>query len=103
MDSAIYPRPLLECGIAIVEALIKEGKADKCGDCGKPFHVARKWQSVARVTICNETGETHTWSWLLCRKCTHDAKQKGGKTPPHLMRQAIDEAALLMAEPRGTA
>lgn len=103
MDNAVYPYRLVECGLHIVDDLHHAGQADKCGGCGKPFHAARKWQSVARTTICDETGETYTWSWLLCRKCTREAKRNGGYTPEHLKRQAYEEALLLMATPGGAA
>lgn len=103
VDKTLYPLPLEESGFDVANDLQGTERGKYCGLCGKPFHAARKWQSVARAIFANERGETYSWSWLLCRRCAHDAKRNGNAVPERLKREATQEALLLMTTPGGTA
>lgn len=103
VDKTLYLRPLEETGFDVANDLQGTERGKCCGLCGKPFHATREWESVARAIVANELGETYSWSWLLCGRCTRDSKRNGNAMPERLKREAVQEALLLMATPNGTA
>ena len=67
----------------------------KCGNCGKPFTVARKPKSVAGIP--NGGGQS---IYILCRRCSHDFKRDGLSGIPNAVNDA-KLATMLRALPVG--
>lgn len=103
MDAMIFPAPLQEVGLQIAEELGKQGLADRCGGCGKPFNRARKWRTMKRLTVATLGHGMFTWSALLCGRCTAGLKRGDTAVLDRLNREALREAALLVAMPEGSA
>lgn len=96
--------PLKKVGAQLAASMEAAGTGKRCGMCCKPFNMARKWRSVARVTYGGDL--IMMVAWKLCGQCSHEVKRNGGKVPDSLMREAesVSKAALLaMAETGGTA
>lgn len=103
MDAMLYPAPLKDVGLEIIEEMRKQGRAKTCDGCGKPFNSARKWRAIKRLSIdCEKTG-VFSWTALLCGKCKFEHEHGNREILERLNREAIQEAALIAAEPVGSA
>ena len=69
----------------------------KCGNCGKPFTVARKPKSLAGIP--NGGGQS---VYVLCRQCSHDFKRDGLAGIPNAVNDA-NLATMLRFLPAGGA
>lgn len=91
---------------ALGAELNRSGHGKTCGECEKPFTVARKQRGVARVSHIDPAGHLYTTAWILCGPCLSAMKRAGNTVSPKLLAEAraAAEAGQLMATPaRGTA
>lgn len=103
MDTMIYPDHLQEVGLEIAEELRKQGKTSKCGSCYKPFNRARKWRAMKRLKVWIGEHGLFSWTALLCGKCNHEYEHGNRQIVERLNCEALREAALIAATPKGTA
>lgn len=107
-DPLLCLLPLEAPGVraAIAANLASTGHDTHCGQCKKPFTVARKRRGVARVTHVDAAGVLCTTLWMLCGRCLGEMKRNGGQASPQLMAEARDAAEagrLALAPTKGTA
>lgn len=103
MDAMNFSEPLEEVGLELIEELRKQGKADKCGSCGKPFNHARKWRLIKRLLVYLPGHGVFSWTALLCGKCEFDFRHDNREAIDRINREAFREADLLKATPEGRA
>jgi len=70
----------------------------KCGNCKKPFMVARTAKGI--VAVPNGVGYS---LYVLCRPCARRFRRCGAAGIPHAAKDAILAALLHFVQPRGTA
>jgi hypothetical protein len=70
----------------------------KCGNCGKPFMVARTAKGI--VGIPNGAGYS---IYVLCRPCARRFKRCGPAGIPHAVKDAMSATQLYFSPARGTA
>jgi hypothetical protein len=70
----------------------------KCGNCGKPFMVARTAKGI--VGIPNGAGYS---MYVLCRPCARRFKRIGPAGIPHAVKDAMLATQLYYTPARGTA
>lgn len=91
---------------AICREMIRQGLATHCGECGKPFTLARKRRSVGRVRHLDPAGLLYSTTWVFCGRCHAQNQRNGGKVSDKLMEQAREAAKagqLAMMPARGSA
>jgi hypothetical protein len=91
---------------AIAREMIRDGQASHCGECGKPFTLARKRRSVGRVRHVDPAGLLYATTWVFCGRCHAQNQRNGGKVSGKLMEQAREAAKagqLAMMPARGNA
>lgn len=91
---------------AIAANLASTGHDSHCGQCKKPFTIARKRRGVARATHIGADGVLCTTLWVLCGRCLAEMKRAGGQVSPQLRaeaRAAAEAGRLALAPAKGTA
>jgi hypothetical protein len=91
---------------AIAAEMIREGLATHCGECGKPFTLARKRRGVGRVRNLDANGRLYATSWIFCGRCHAQNQRNGGKVSDKLMdqaREAVKAGQLAMTPAKGNA
>lgn len=86
--------------------LIRSGKGTHCGECGKPFTLARKRRGVGRVRHLDAAGRLYSTSWIFCGRCHAAMQHNDGKVSEKLVeesRQAVKAAQLALCPARGNA
>jgi hypothetical protein len=73
---------------AIAAEMIRDGLATHCGECGKPFTLARKRRGVGRVRHLDPAGLVYSTTWVFCGRCHAQNQRNGGKVSDKLMEQA---------------
>jgi hypothetical protein len=88
--------PLLDMTGEVTEAIaaemILDGQATHCGECGKPFTLARKRRSVGRVRHVDPAGLVYSTTWVFCGRCQAQNQRNGGKVSDKLLEQAREAA-----------
>jgi hypothetical protein len=77
---------------AIAADMARTGHCTHCGECGKPFTLARKRRGVGRVRLIDAAGLIHSTSWLFCGRCHASMQRKGGQVSSKLVEQAREAA-----------
>lgn len=102
--------PLLDLTGEVTEAIaaemIRDGLATHCGECGKPFTLARKQRSLGRVRHVDTAGLVYSTSWIFCGRCHAQNQRNGGRVSDKLLEQAREAAKagqLAMTPARGSA
>jgi hypothetical protein len=102
--------PLLDMTGEVTEAIaaemVRDGQATHCGECGKPFTLARKRRSVGRVRHLDPAGLVYSTTWVFCGRCQAQNQRNGGKVSDKLMEQAREAAKagmLAMMPAKGSA
>lgn len=103
MDAMVFPSPLPEVGLELVETLHSQGRGGVCGGCSRPFTPTRKWRAVKRVTVASGAMGVFSWSFLLCGNCRRAIQRGDTAITERLNSSALDEAVLLARAPAGTA
>lgn len=90
----------------IAKDLIRSGKGTHCGECGKPFTLARKRRGVGRVRHMDAAGRLYSTSWVFCGPCHAAMQRNGGKVSKKLVeeaREASKAGQLALCPARGNA
>lgn len=98
-DMMLMMLPLKQAGDQIAADMqTHHGTGKRCGVCGKAFNAVRKSRGIVRLTYNDEHGRLLMVAWLLCRKCSREAKRNGDKAPNCLRREAANvlDAVYLM-------
>lgn len=93
--------PLLCClplggavSVALAAELVREGYADRCGECEKPFTVARKRRGIARVRHFDPgAGMLYSTAMLLCGRCMARMRANGGRVSDKLIAESREATA----------
>lgn len=103
--------PLLCClplggavSVALAAELVREGHADRCGECEKPFTVARKRRGIARVRHFDHgSGMLYSTTWVLCGRCTARMRGNGDRVSDKLIDESREaaKAGMTMVAPAG--
>lgn len=105
-DPLLNVAPLALPGVkaAIAADMARTGHGTHCGQCEKPFSLARKPRGIARAQHADPAGALYTTTWLLCGRCTTEMRRAGGKVSTQLMEQAraaTDAGRVLLMPAKG--
>jgi hypothetical protein len=99
----VAPLALPGVKVSIAADMARTGHGTHCGQCGKPFNLARKPRGIARVRHVAPTA-LHTTTWLLCGRCLAEMRRNGNQVSPSLLaeaRAATDAGRVLLMPAKG--
>lgn len=80
--------------VALAVDLVREGYADCCGECEKPFTVARKRRGIARVRHFDPgAGMLYSTAVLLCGRCTARMRANDNRVSDKLIAESREATA----------
>lgn len=78
---------------ALAAELIRDGCAERCGECEKPFSTARKRRGIGRVVhVAPAGGGVFTTAWMLCGSCRAQMQRNGNRVSDKLIQEARSAA-----------